>query len=164
MKEVDPNILTALHIDKAGDLNASVNFRRNAEQQGLEFDVFADTAYVRWQGQPNQWRNTFTQLPTMFPNLLFIIPEYGNETATAPATPSTMRLANDIIFNIPNNRGIGTWFYEPTHPTQAGIGTGVVELVTNEDGTLADPWPEFRVTAESMAVYDQMKIDFASRL
>ena len=164
VKEVDPKILTVLHIDKGGDLNASVNFLRNTEQQGLEFDVFADTAYVRWQGQPNQWRNTFTQLPQMFPDLLFIIPEYGNETASAPATPTTMRLANDIVFAIPDNRGIGTWFYEPSHPTQAGIGIGVVELVTTPEGTLNDPWPEFRVTSQSMAVYDQMKVDLASRL
>jgi hypothetical protein len=53
-----------------------------------------------------------------------------------------MRLANDIVFAIPDNRGIGTWFYEPSHPTQAGIGIGVVELVTTPEGTLNDPWPE----------------------
>jgi arabinogalactan endo-1,4-beta-galactosidase len=164
VKEVDPDISTVLHIDKAGDLDASVDFLQNAEDQELEFDVFADTAYVRWQGQPSAWQETFSALESMFPDLSFIIPEYGNETATSPATPSTMRIANDIMFNLPDNRGLGTWFYEPEHPTQAGIGIGIVELTTTPEGVLSDPWPEFRVTAESMAVYDQMKIDFASRL
>jgi arabinogalactan endo-1,4-beta-galactosidase len=164
VKEVDPEILSVLHIDKAGDLGASVDFLDNALAQELEFDVFADTAYVRWQGQPSAWQNTFTTLESMFPELSFVIPEYGNETATSPATPSTMRIANDIMFNLPDHRGVGTWFYEPEHPTQAGIGIGVVELATTAEGVTTDPWPEFRVTAESMAVYDQLKVDFASRL
>ena len=127
------------------------------------FDVFADTSYVRWQGQPSTWQTTFNQLATMFPNLSFIIPEYGNETATSPATPSTMRIANDTIFNIGGNRGVGTWIYEPEHPAQAGIGIGLF-VTTTVDGGVQDTWPVFTALPAGMAVYDQMKIAYSSRL
>src|SRR5262249_51435053 len=98
VKEVDTNIKIVLHIDRGGDVNASINWITNAQAQNVPFDIFADTSYVRWQGQPSGWQNTFSMLTTRFPTLSFIIPEYGNETATSPASPSTMRIANDIIF------------------------------------------------------------------
>jgi arabinogalactan endo-1,4-beta-galactosidase len=163
VKEVDANIKTVLHIDKGGDATTSVSWIRNAQNQNVQFDVFADTAYVRWQGQPSGWQNTFNTLVSTFPNLSFIIPEYANETATSPATPSTMRLANDIVFNIASNRGLGAWIYEPAHPVQAGVGVGL--FVNNTSGsTLADAWPSFVAASAPMAVYDQMRTAYANRL
>jgi arabinogalactan endo-1,4-beta-galactosidase len=163
VKEVDPRIKTVLHIDKGGEVNASVGWIRNAQAQGVEFDVFADTSYVRWQGQPSSWQDTFTTLADMFPNLSFIIPEYGNETATSPATPSTMKLANDIIFGIAGNRGLGTWIYEPEHPAQSGIGIGLF-MSTPIDGGISDTWPVFTALPPAMTVYDDLKVAYAGRL
>ncbi len=163
VKEVDPAIKTVLHIDKGGDMNASVGWITAVQGQGVQFDVFADTSYVRWQGQPAQWQATFSKLATTFPNLQFIIPEYGNEVATDPATPTTMEIANQIIFGIAGNRGVGTWIYEPEHPAQAGIGIGLVQT-TPIDGGIADPWPIITAMPSGMAVFDQMKVTFAGRL
>jgi arabinogalactan endo-1,4-beta-galactosidase len=163
VKEVDPRIKTVLHIDKGGEVNASAGWIRNAQAQGVEFDVFADTSYVRWQGQPSSWQDTFTTLADMFPNLSFIIPEYGNETATSPATPSTMQLANDIIFGIAGNRGLGTWIYEPEHPAQSGIGIGLF-MSTPIDGGISDTWPVFTALPPAMTVYDDLKVAYAGRL
>jgi arabinogalactan endo-1,4-beta-galactosidase len=163
VKEVDPSIKTVLHIDKGGDLGSSVSWIQSAMAQGVQFDVFADTSYVRWQGQPASWQTTFTSLATMFPNLSFIIPEYGNETATNPATPSTMKIANDLIFNLPGNRGVGTWFYEPEHPGQASIGVGLFNS-TPVDGGVQDSWPNFIATPGAMSVYNQLKVAYAARL
>jgi arabinogalactan endo-1,4-beta-galactosidase len=163
VKTVDPTIKVVLHIDKGGDLTASVNWINNARTQMVPFDVFADTSYVRWQGQPSTWQNTFRMLTTMFPTLSFLIPEYGNETATSPATPSTMRIANDIVFGIPTNRGIGTFIYEPEHPAQSGIGIGLFGS-TRTDAGITDAWPVFTALPDAMAVYDQMKAAYASRL
>ena len=163
VKAVNPRIKTVLHIDKGGDMNASVSWITAVQGQGVQFDVFADTSYVRWQGQPAGWQATFTKLATMYPNLQFLIPEYGNEVATNPATPTTMEIANQLIFGISGNRGVGTWIYEPEHPAQAGIGIGLVQT-TPIDGGIADPWPVFTALPSGMAVYDRMKVTFAGRL
>ena len=163
VRAVDPKIKIVLHIDKGGDLGVSRWWVQNALEQGVPFDVLANTSYVRWQGEPNAWRETFTTMVAEFPNLSFIIPEYGNETAMDPPTPSTMRIANDLIYNLPDNRGLGTWFYEPTHPSQSGIGIGLVQG-DYSSGTLSDPWPSVQVMPEALAEYDRMKVDYASRL
>ena len=163
VKAVDPSIKTVLHIDKGGDANASSAFIMNAQAQGVPFDVFADTCYVRYQGQPIGWQNTFKTLATTFPALSFVIPEYGNETATNPATPTTMRIANDTIFNIAGSRGLGTWVYEPEHPAQAAVGIGLF-MSTTTDAGLMDSWPVFTVIPGAMAVYDQMRTAYAGRL
>ena len=163
IKEVDTTVKIVLHIDKGNNLATSVSWIQNAMAQNVPFDVFADTSYVRWQPQPADWRNTFTMLATMFPTLSFVIPEYGNETATNPPTPSTMRIANDLIFGLPNNRGIGTWFYEPEHPGQAGIGIGLVQT-NRTDAGISDPWPVFTMLPDAMTIYDQMKTAYSGRL
>ena len=164
VKEVDPSIKIVLHIDKGGDVNASMAWIRSAQQQSVPFDVFADTAYVRWQGQPSSWQNTFTMLATAFPTLSFLIPEYGNEAATLPATPTTMQIANDIMFNLPGNRGVGAWIYEPEHPAQSGIGIGLFGSTLTDAGAIQDSWPVFTALPDAMAVYDQMKLAYAGRL
>ena len=163
VKEVDTRIKTVLHIDKGGDMNASIAWINSVMAQSVPFEVFADTSYVRWQGQPAGWQATFAKLATMYPTLEFLIPEYGNETATTPATPTTMEIANQTIFGISGNRGVGAWIYEPEHPAQAGIGIGLVQTTT-VDGGIQDPWPVFTALPSGMAVYDRLKITFASRL
>jgi arabinogalactan endo-1,4-beta-galactosidase len=171
VKEVDPRIKTVLHIDKARDATASMAFINGALDQGVPFEVFADSAYVYWHGQPSGWQNTFSTLVTAFPNLSFVIPEYGNETATDPALTSTVRFVNDLVFNMPNNRGLGAWIYEPEHPFQAGpfagmsLGIGLFDGMHSDAGTVtSDSWPVFPALPTAMSVYDEMKTAYASRL
>ena len=171
VKEVDPRIKTVLHIDKAKDANASMAFINGALGQQVPFEVFADSAYVYWHGQPSGWQNTFNTLVTTFPNLSFVIPEYGNETATDPPLTSTVRFVNDLVFNMPSNRGLGTWIYEPEHPFQAGpfagmsLGIGLFDGVHGDAGVeTSDSWPIFPALPTAMSTYDQMKTAFASRL
>jgi arabinogalactan endo-1,4-beta-galactosidase len=171
VKEVDPSIKTVLHIEKARDVNQSASFISSALAQNVPFEVFADSTYVYWHGQPSGWQNTFNTLVTMFPNLSFIIPEYGNESATDPPLASTMRFVNDLIFNMPNQRGLGTWIYEPEHPFQAGpfagmsLGIGLFDGVRSDAGVeTGDSWPVFPALPAAMSVYDEMKIAYAGRL
>jgi arabinogalactan endo-1,4-beta-galactosidase len=104
VREVDSTILIAMHIDRGNDLNSSRSFITNATNQGVAFDVFGESCYTAYQGQPSAWQNTFTMLASMFPNMKFIVAEYGPE----------QRAANDIMWNLPNNRGMGTFNWEPT--------------------------------------------------
>jgi arabinogalactan endo-1,4-beta-galactosidase len=171
VKEVDPAIRTVLHIDRAGDADASASFISSALAQMVPFDVFADSAYVYWHGQPSGWQNTFSKLVTMFPTLSFAIPEYGNETATDPPLPSTIPFVNQLVFNMPGNRGVGAWIYEPEHPFQAGpfagmsLGIGLFDGARSDAGVeTGDSWPVFPALPAAMSLYDTMKSTYASRL
>ncbi|HEY7372568.1 MAG TPA: glycosyl hydrolase 53 family protein, partial [Polyangia bacterium] len=143
VKEVDTGIVIAMHLDRGNDLTSSRNFINNATTQGVQFDVFGESCYTAYQGQPSAWMNTFTMLASMFPNLKFMIAEYGPE----------QKAANDIMFNLPSNRGVGTFNWEPT--TQGAWNTG--HDLLRRSGTTYTAQPD-------MALYDQMKIDYASRL
>jgi len=144
VREVDSTILIAMHIDRGNDLNSSRSFITNATNQGVAFDVFGESCYTAYQGQPSAWQNTFTMLASMFPNMKFIVAEYGPE----------QRAANDIMWNLPNNRGMGTFNWEPT--TQGAWNNPGHDLF-RRSGTTYNTQPD-------IAVYDQMKIDYASRL
>jgi arabinogalactan endo-1,4-beta-galactosidase len=143
VKEVDTGIVISMHLDRGNDLASSRNFINNATTQGVVFDVFGESCYTAYQGQPSAWQNTFTMLASMFPNMKFMIAEYGPE----------QKAANDMIFALPNNRGVGTFNWEPT--TQGSWNTGH-NLFTRSGTT-------YNTTAD-VALYDQMKIDYASRL
>ncbi len=143
VREVDPTILIAMHIDRGNDLTSSRNFIMNATTQGVSFDVFGESCYTAYQGQPSAWMNTFTTLASQFPNMKFMIAEYGPE----------QRAANDIMWNLPSNRGLGTFNWEPT--TQGAWNTGH-DLFRRSGSSYA--------TQPDIALYDQMKIDYASRL
>jgi arabinogalactan endo-1,4-beta-galactosidase len=143
VKDVDTSILISLHIDRGNDYNSSRNYINNAQNQGVKFDAFGESCYTAYQGQPSAWQSTFTQLATAFPNLKLFIAEYGPE----------QRAANDIIFNLPNNQGLGTFNWEPT--TQGAWNTGHDLLRRSGSTYTAQP---------DLALYDQMMTAYASRL
>jgi arabinogalactan endo-1,4-beta-galactosidase len=139
IREVDPGIKIVIHLDRGGDLASSRNFITNAIAQGVPFDVFAESTYTLYQGPPSGWMNTFTQLAAMFPTLKFMSAEYGPE----------QRALNDIVFNLPNQQGIGTFYWEATHSGADNAG----HLLFNN-----------RVAQPDLLLYDQMKTAYAPRL
>jgi arabinogalactan endo-1,4-beta-galactosidase len=143
VKDVDAGIKIMLHIDRGGTFNVSRDFITNATTQGVSFDVFGESCYTAYQGQPSAWMSTFTQLSGMFPNLKFVIAEYGPE----------QRAANDIMFNLPNQQGIGTFNWEPT---RAGA--------WNTDHALFRVSSKAYTSTADLALYDLMKTAYASRL
>jgi len=141
--DVDPNILISLHIDRGDDLASSRNFITNARTQGVEFDAFGESCYTAYQGQPSAWQATFTALATQFPDLKLFIAEYGPE----------QKAANDMMFNLANEQGLGTFNWEPT--TQGSWNTG--HDLLRRSGSTYNAQPD-------LALYDQMTTDYASRL
>jgi len=140
---VDATILISLHIDKGDDNGASKSFITNAQNQGVKFDAFGESCYTAYQGQPSGWKSNFDSLSTQFPTLKLFIAEYGPE----------QKAANDMIYALPNNQGIGTFNWEPT--TQGAWNTG--HDLIRRSGTNYTAQPD-------LALYDQMKIDYADRL
>ena len=117
----------------------------DATTAGVPFEVFGESCYTSFQGPPSAWMTTFRSLATQFPNLKFIIAEYGPE----------QRAANDIIFNLPNQRGLG----------HLQLGADHAGRLLEQPGTRPLPRSGTTYTTQpDMALYDQMKIDYASRL
>lgn len=141
--EVDPDIELMLHIDRCDELEVSRSFIDNAKRQGVAFDVFGESCYTAYQGSPAEWRATFTQLAADYPDLKFAIAEYGPE----------QRAANDVMYGLPNARGLGTFNWEPTH---AGA--------WNRDSALFELSGDVYLATEDLALYDEMKAAYADRL
>jgi len=113
VKDIDPGIQIVLHLDRGNDLASSRQFIQGAMTAGVPFEVYGNSCYSAFQGAPSEWKPVFDALVTQFPSLKFIIAEYGPD----------QRAANDLMFNIPNQRGLGTFNWRPrrrasgTNPT-----------------------------------------------
>jgi arabinogalactan endo-1,4-beta-galactosidase len=92
-----------LHVENTQDRDGVIQWVNQAMEYSVNFDVLGLSAYERWQGPSNQWEGTLNSLTNSFPELEFSIVEYNPEE----------RLLNDIMFNLPNQRGLGTFFWEP---------------------------------------------------
>jgi arabinogalactan endo-1,4-beta-galactosidase len=158
VREVDPTILVSFHIDRGGDkatdskgaaLQTSTNWLTNAMKY-VTPDAFGESCYQRYQGDPNStantkatWTSTFAGLASKFPNVKLFAAEYG----------PMQREINDVVFALPNQQGIGTFNWEPT--TQGDWNTGH-DLLRRSGSTYTEQ--------PDLALYDLMKVDYASRL
>ena len=160
VKEVDASILISLHIDRGNSFSASKNWIDNATQQKVPFDAFGESCYQTYQGDKNSvantvtgWTTTFSQLTAAYPKLRFFAAEYG----------PMEREINDVLFNLPNQQGLGTFNWEPTtqgdwnavQPSDPS-GTTSHALFTRSGNTYT--------TRPDLALYDLMKTAYASRL
>jgi arabinogalactan endo-1,4-beta-galactosidase len=138
VRSVDPSIRVMLHVENTESVSGVTSWVRNAQQRGVEFDVLGLSAYEAFQGPASAWRATLGQLATTFPELSFSIAEYNPQR----------RLLNDIMRELPDGRGLGTFFWEPT---QSG-----------EWGAAMFTWQGNRASADAAAFaeYDRMKADF----
>ena len=152
VKEVDPKIITSFHIAQGGDhtdgssaLSKSVTWLGNA-LKATPVDAFGESSYFSYQGDQKSaanskkiWQNVESGLLAKFPNVKIYAAEYGGFE----------REINDVNFNLPNQMGIGTYFWEAA--MSASWNTGA--LITQSGGTYA--W----VPAKA-AIYDQMVKDY----
>lgn len=158
VREVDPKIQVAFHIDRCGDKpsdtkGAALQFSIDWLSKALRYatpDAFGESCYQRYQGDPSSasktkagWKSTFEGLARKFPSIKLFAAEYG----------PMQREVNDVVFGLANRQGIGTFNWEPT--TQGDWNRGHDLLRRSGGGYRAQP---------DLALYDQMKRDYASRL
>ena len=158
VKDVDTGIKIMLHIDRGGDkggysggaLSTSTSFITNAQKQGVVFDVFGESCYQAYQGDPASaantkadWTSTLGGLASKFPTLQFVAAEYG----------PLQREINDVVFGLADDRGAGTFNWEPS---EAGDwNTGHTLFSSSGNAYTATP---------DLALYDAMKTAYAARL
>jgi arabinogalactan endo-1,4-beta-galactosidase len=103
VREVDPGIRIMLHIENLEDPDGIVAWVENVRQREIRFDILGLSAYQKWQGPSRKWRGTMRMLATRFPDLCFLIVEYNPKP----------ELVNETMLELPDNRGLGTYFWEP---------------------------------------------------
>jgi arabinogalactan endo-1,4-beta-galactosidase len=101
---VGESVPIMLHIESTDELQRTRSWVQGALDNGVEFDVLGLSCYTEWQGPPSTWENTFNALAEEFPSLVFVMAEYNPQR----------REANRIMWDLPDGRGIGTFFWEPT--------------------------------------------------
>ncbi|MBN1760526.1 MAG: glycosyl hydrolase 53 family protein, partial [Chitinispirillaceae bacterium] len=152
VNEVDSTIMTSFHIAKGGDhtdgksaLSTSVTWLTNALKY-TSVDAFGESCYATYQGDKNSatnskriWQTVQEGLVAKFPNIKIFAAEIGG----------FIREINDVNFNLPNQAGIGTYFWEATM-SSSSWNTGA--LVTRSGNS----W----VPTSQLALYDQMYKDY----
>lgn len=137
----DANVQVMLHLENTENPEGVIWWVRNALNQGVEFDVLGLSAYEAFQGPASEWRPTLQRLAREFPSLAFAIVEYNTQT----------RLLNDIMRELPDGRGLGTFFWEPTESGFWG------DAIFSRRGTVYTARPQ------DFATYDQIVEDFGLR-
>lgn len=121
VKRVDPTIRVLLHIENTEDTAGAVAWVGNALEAGVDFDILGLSCYPNYQGPPEGWRATFEALAERYPELEFVVAEYGPQATDVVA----------VLRDLPNDRGVGAFLWEPTLSGAWGPGGFV-----NEGGTL----------------------------
>jgi len=144
VREVDPDILVMIHLHTGNSFETSSSFIDHAREQNVSFDVFGASCYTTYQGPPSNWQDTFSRLADRYPDLKLVIAEYGAE----------QRAANDLLFALPDARGLGSFVWEPTRSGDWNTDHALFAL----DGSST-----FTAT-EDLSLYDEMAAAYASRL
>ena len=93
-----------LQIERCNDNDASRWWLDDALRQGVTFDILAQSCYTAYHGTPSEWQANFADLAQRYPELSFVIGEYSHEK----------RAVNDLLFALPERRGLGSFIWEPT--------------------------------------------------
>lgn len=141
VNQVAPEALTMLHVENTDHPDGVEWWVNSALRNGVQFDVLGLSAYEEFQGPASAWPGTFQRLANSFPQLSFAVVEYNPRA----------RLLADSMFGIEDDRGLGTFFWEPTESGFWG------NAIFTRQGNA------YRANASDFAVYDQIVEDYNLR-
>ncbi|HVU37527.1 MAG TPA: glycosyl hydrolase 53 family protein [Opitutales bacterium] len=102
VKEVDPRIKIMLHHSLARNDALVHEWLDKLAEQKVDFDIVGLSCYA--EHNPDDWKTTFADIAKNYPRLSFIAVEYSPKK----------RYVNDLVFNAPNGKGLGSFIWEPT--------------------------------------------------
>lgn len=101
-KEAEPSIKIALHHHLGRSNNVMTNWLDNLISRGVKFDIIGMSCYA--QAKEGDWQNNFNDLAKRYPDKQELVLEYSAQK----------RYINDLMFDTPDNKGLGTFIWEPT--------------------------------------------------
>jgi beta-galactosidase len=105
---VAPNTIIMLHIALGGQNDESVSFIDNMLARGVQFDVIGESYYPQWHGTLNDLKSNLNDLIVRYDKDVVVV-EYS----------SFKQEVNDIVFNLPNGKGKGSFIWEPLSTWEA---------------------------------------------
>ena len=106
-REVDPSIKIILHHDKGRD-NAKMRWwLDNLIARDVKFDIIGMSCYA--QAKEGDWENNFDDLAKRYPQFDLLVCEYS----------ARKRYVNDLMFKVPDKKGLGSFIWEPTRHKEA---------------------------------------------
>ncbi len=104
--KIEPSAIMLLHIALGGQNDESVWFINNMLSRGVYFDIIGESYYPRWHGTlddlRDDLRNNLTNLANRYSKDIIVV-EYSQ----------LKKEVNEIVFNLPDNKGKGTMIWEP---------------------------------------------------
>jgi arabinogalactan endo-1,4-beta-galactosidase len=145
-KEVDPNIKIMLH-HSLGRNDALVReWIYNLLAHDVPFDIVGLSCYT--EHATNDWKTSIDDIATHYPKLGIIAVEYSAQK----------RYINDLVFNAPNNQGLGSFMWSPMRERETIFDHQVSTSATN-----APPDRGGRYDANAfMELYPQMAKDYGN--
>lgn len=119
-----------VHIDKGGDKEFTKYFYDKVASYGIEFDVIGQSYYPWWHGNLLELRECLNFAALEYEKDIVLVEvaynfkpqEYKEKPAPFPETPEGQKDffedVNNIILNIPNNRGTGIFWWEAAAPNR----------------------------------------------
>jgi len=102
VKEVNPNTIIMLHIALGGQNAEARFFLDNMKARNVPFDVIGLSYYPKWHGTPADLKYNMADLSKRYPQQVMVA-EYSQ----------LKREVNDIAFNVPNGKAVGSFIWEP---------------------------------------------------
>jgi beta-galactosidase len=108
VRAVAPQSLLMLHVALGGQHDESVAYIDGMQQRGVPFDIIGESYYPKWHGTPDDLRH----------NLAALAKRYGRDVVVVEYSQLKQEVA-DITFNLPDDRGKGTFIWEPLNTWEA---------------------------------------------
>jgi arabinogalactan endo-1,4-beta-galactosidase len=128
-KEADPSVKIVLHHHLGRSNERMRPWLDNLIQRGVAFDIIGMSCYA--QAQEGDWKTNFDDLAKRYPDKGLLVVEYS----------ARKRFINDLMFNTPDRKGLGTFIWEPTRHREAlfdkdgkNAGGGQASNFTTDEG------------------------------
>ncbi len=108
VKAVDKKAKIMLHIACGGQNKESRYFLDNMIARDVKFDIIGESYYPEWHGTVEELKSNLTDLATRYKQDVIVV-EYTQKKNEV----------NDIAFNLPGNKGKGTFIWEPLNYQEA---------------------------------------------
>ena len=114
-----------IHIDKGGDKEFTEYFFDKLHSYGIKYDIIGQSYYPWWHGNLFDLRETLNFTANEYQKDIIVVEaaynwrpsEYINKNAPFAESPEGQKEfleeVNRIVMNVPNNRGIGVFWWEP---------------------------------------------------
>ena len=99
---VSPNTIIMLHIALGGQNPEARFFLDNITKRNVPFDVIGLSYYPKWHGTPADLKSNMADLAKRYKQQVMVA-EYSQ----------LKREVNDIAFNVPNGKAVGSFIWEP---------------------------------------------------